>query len=94
MKAIIIDGQFEYTIKESKNKLSLFYSFADHWSEHTKGAEAFSVKIKGEDIVIPRQTLDASEECQLRILLNYRNRQELKSLGRDEKIQIANLKDF
>lgn len=88
MKAIFIDGNYEYFLVESKNSIDLFHSNSEQWSEPTRGTLALTVKVVGDYIKLPKRTLDACEQEQLRVIFAYMNRKN------KEKFQIGELHEL
>lgn len=75
---VILDGQHEYTIKESTNKkghriLRLFYSEAEFWRNDLRGTEILKMVDTGDDVKLSKASrkMDYGQLAELRLLLSF-----------------------
>jgi hypothetical protein len=75
---VMLDGQHEYTITESKNKkgyrvLTLFYSEAEFWRFDLRGTELLKMVDDGNGVKISKvsKKMDYGQLAELRLLLSF-----------------------
>lgn len=92
---VLLDGQHEYTIKESTNKkghriLRLFYSEAEFWRYDLRGTEILKMVDDGNGIKLSKASrkMDYSQLAELRLLFSFAKATDANPVEREGGYQV------
>ena len=92
---VMLDGQHEYTITNSKNKkghrvTTLFYSEAEFWKYDLRGTELLKMVDDGNGVKLSKapKKMDYSQLAELRLLLSFSKSTDENPIERESSYEI------
>jgi hypothetical protein len=92
---IMLDGQHEYTITDTRNKkghrvITLFYSEAEFWSFDLRGTQLLKMVDDGNGVKLSKvsKKMDYSQLAELRLLLTFSKATHENPIERESNYEI------
>ena len=92
---VMLDGQHEYTITDSKNKkghrvVTLFYSEAEFWRYDLRGTQLLKMVDNGNGVKLSKASkkMDYSQLAELRLLLSFSKSTDENPIERESSYEI------
>jgi hypothetical protein len=92
---VMLDGQHEYTITDSKNKkgnriITLFYSDAEFWRIDLRGSKLLKMVDDGNGVKLSKASkkMDYSQLAELRLLLMFSKSTDKNPIERESSYEI------